>query len=66
MEEHPQGTEEMFLQYCEEIIPTMNYPAYCWLIELSVDWYRYQSSSPLPFPDDSPLKQTKNAKTFRQ
>ncbi|MCY4380971.1 MAG: hypothetical protein OXC40_05335 [Proteobacteria bacterium] len=43
-ETNPQISEEKFLQYCEELMPAREYPAYKWLIERSVTWFRYHRS----------------------
>jgi len=42
---NPNGTLLEFADYCEDLIPPNQFSANKWLIEQSLDWYRYILSS---------------------
>ena len=38
---NPQGTEHDLRDYCDEIVPTVQYQTHRWLIEHTLSWYRH-------------------------
>ena len=62
---HPEKSEKDLVQYCEELIPTIDHPSYNWLVTLTVDWFGYHQKSSARCGCDNPNAQTKNASMFK-
>lgn len=41
MAEHPEGTENELIDFCEELIPPQQFAVHQWLIDQTVSWYRH-------------------------
>ena len=41
MREHPQGTEQELVDYCDELIPANQFAVNQWLVEQTLSWYRF-------------------------
>ena len=40
MLQHPDGSVQALMDFCEEAIPSNQFAAYQWLVEQTVDWYQ--------------------------
>ncbi|MCB9229336.1 MAG: hypothetical protein H6618_06970 [Deltaproteobacteria bacterium] len=45
IKEHPDGTEQALTDYCDELIPAHLFSTNQWLIEQTLEWYRYVLST---------------------
>ena len=41
MRDHPDGSEADLVDFCEELIPPAQFSAHQWLVEHTLNWYRY-------------------------